>query len=302
MPKQKQNDFTHTPVLIQEVLGCLDPRAGQSYLDLTAGFGGHAGAVLDITNAPEQTVLIDRDQDAVTALNERFKGKGVKITQSDFLSTLRTLVSENQRFDMILADLGVSSLQLGKDERGFSFARSGPLDMRMDQSQTLSAEHIVNQADKNKLTQILSNFGEERRAEYVAMAIIQNRPISSTEQLATIITDAAGGRHRFGKINPATKSFQAIRIAVNQELEQLEQSLPLMVEVLKPAGRLAVISFHSLEDRIVKQFFAEQAANTYDAQLKLLTKKPISASRSEIVSNPRARSARLRAAAKIKTD
>jgi 16S rRNA (cytosine1402-N4)-methyltransferase len=299
MPKQKQkNDLVHSPVLLNEVLNYLAPESGQSYLDLTAGYGGHAAAILKATSAPHQAVLVDRDQNATSALNARFKGQGTAIIESDFLSALKSLASEGRQFDMVLADLGVSSPHLEAAQRGFSFRLSGPLDMRMDQRQELTADHLLNQATQTELAHILATYGEEPKAQTVAKAIVSNRPIRDTEHLAAIIAKAVGFRGRLGKINPATKSFQAIRIAVNDELNQLEQSLPLMQQVLAPGGRLAVISFHSLEDRLVKQFLAEKAGNTYDAELKLLTKKPITASRDEIVLNPRARSAKLRAAAK----
>lgn len=199
---------------------------------------------------------------------------------------------------MVLADLGVSSPHLEQAQRGFSFRSVGPLDMRMDQSQQLMADQIVNQTPKDELAKILASNGEEPKAPAIARAIVANRPVRDTEHLAAIIAEAVGFRGKLTKIHPATKSFQAIRIAVNDELGQLARSLPLMQQVLAPGGRLAVISFHSLEDRLVKQFFAENAGNTYDAQLRLLTKKPVTASREEIVSNPRARSAKLRAVAK----
>lgn len=299
MPKQKpKNELVHSPVLIQEVLGCLDPKPGQSYLDLTAGYGGHAAAIIEATGAPKEAVLVDRDEYAVKALKKRFADQGVKILKSEFLSTLVNLAGESRKFNMVLADLGLSSPHLENAERGFSFSKPGPLDMRMDQSQQLSADYIVNHSKQADLAGILKKYGEEPRADTVARAIVASRPVKDTEQLATTIAKAVGFRGRIGKIHPATKSFQAIRIAVNDELEQLEQGLPIMAELLAPGGRLAVISFHSLEDRIVKRFFAEKAGNTYDAELRLLTKKPITASREEIVSNPRARSAKLRAAAK----
>jgi 16S rRNA (cytosine1402-N4)-methyltransferase len=297
MPKQK-NDHAHSPVLLKEVLDYLAPRDGESYLDLTAGYGGHAASVIEATGAPKQAVLVDRDNNAVKTLNARFKGQGTAIIQSDFLSTLDMLAREGRQFDMVLADLGVSSPHLEEAERGFSFRQSGPLDMRMDQGQQLSADYIVNHTTQNELADILRRYGEEPKAQTVARAIVINRPISNTEELAAIIAKAIGFRGRLGKTNPATQSFQAIRIAVNDELGQLEQALPLMLKVLAPGGRMAVISFHSLEDRLVKRFLADHTGNTYDAQLKLLTKKPITASRDEIVLNPRARSAKLRAAAK----
>jgi 16S rRNA (cytosine1402-N4)-methyltransferase len=302
MPKQKPpNDLVHLPVLLQEVLVCLSPQEGDSYLDLTAGYGGHAAAVIEATKAPKPAVLVDRDQAAVNALNARFKGQAPAIMQSDFLSALKMLAGESRQFDMVLADLGLSSPHLGQPQRGFSFQNSGPLDMRMDQSQALSADQLVNHAAQDDLAAILTKYGEEPRARAIAKAIVANRPIQDTRQLAAVIATAAGFSGRLGRIHPATRSFQAIRIAVNDELEQLKQGLPLMLRLLAPGGRLAIISFHSLEDRLVKQFLAETAGNTYDAQLKLLTKKPITAGRDEIVLNPRARSAKLRAAVKIKT-
>jgi|SRR5579862_2490991 len=301
MPNQK-NEPQHIPVLVQEVLNCLAAQPGQSYLDLTAGYGGHAAAIVQVTKSPQRAVLVDRDAQALRALKARFGDKAVSIIQSDFLSALSKLASEGRQFDMVLADLGLSSPHLDQAQRGFSFQTSGPLDMRMDQRQAMTADHLVNRATEAELTAVLSRYGEEPRARAIARAITLNRPISNTEQLAAIIAKAAGLKGRLAKIHPATKTFQAIRIAVNDELAQLEQSLPLMLEVLAPGGRLAIISFHSLEDRLVKQFLAEHAGNTYDAQLTILTKKPITASRDEIVLNPRARSAKLRAAAKIKTN
>jgi len=294
-------NYIHIPVLVQEVLGCLGPGPGQSYLDLTAGYGGHAASIIEATGTPNRAVLVDRDQNAITALNARFKGSGVTIIQSDFLSTLKNLAATGRRFDMVLADLGVSSPHIEDAKRGFSFAKSGPLDMRMDMAQPLSADHIVNNISTDELTSILTEYGEEPKARTIARAIVSGRPVKDTGHLAAIIAKAAGFKGRLGKIHPATKSFQAIRIAVNQELDQLEQGLPLMAEVLAPGGRLAVISFHSLEDRLVKSFLTEHAGNTYDADFRLLTKKPITAGRDELVTNPRARSAKLRAAAKIKT-
>jgi 16S rRNA (cytosine1402-N4)-methyltransferase len=299
MPKQK-NQTVHSPVLLKEVVGLLKPEKGESYLDLTAGYGGHSEAILQATGAPAKAVLVDRDADAISALNARFKGRNTKVVNQDFLSTLKTLAESSRQFDIVLADLGVSSPHFEEAERGFSFRFNGPLDMRMDRAQDVSADHIVNHASESELTAILVNYGEEPQSRSIARAIIQNRPIGDTEQLAAIIAKAAGFRGRMGKIHPATRSFQAIRIAVNDELNQLEQSLPLMLQVLAPGGRIGVISFHSLEDRLVKRFFAEHAGDRYDAELKLLTKKPVTAERDEIVYNPRARSAKLRAAAKIK--
>lgn len=298
MPKQKQKD-SHKPVLLEEVLDCLAPHAGESYLDLTAGYGGHARKVIEATGAPEKAVLVDRDVNAVRALEgEDFAKQGARIVHGEFLSTLKGLAGESRRFDLILADLGVSSPHLEQGERGFSFRQSGPLDMRMDERQSLSARQIVNEYDEEELARILKEYGEEPKAHTIARAIIERRPIENTSQLAEIIGNAAGWRAKHAKTHPATRGFQAIRIAVNDELNQLQEALPLILEVLAPGGRLAIISFHSLEDRLVKRYLAEHSGDRYDAELRLLTKKPITASREEIVSNPRARSAKLRAAAK----
>jgi 16S rRNA (cytosine1402-N4)-methyltransferase len=298
MPKQKQTKNTHKPVLLKEVLDCLAPTPGDSYLDLTAGYGGHARKVLDATGAPDKTVLVDRDENAVDVLRNEFASQGVQIIHDEFLSTLERLTGESRSFDLILADLGVSSPHLEQGERGFSFRQSGPLDMRMDERQSMSAAQIVNEYSEAELAQILRKYGEEPQARRIARVIVERRPIENTSQLAQIIENAAGWRAKHAKTHPATRAFQAIRIAVNDEINQLQKALPLMLRSLAPGGRLAVISFHSLEDRLVKQFLADHSGNRYDAELKLLTKKPITASQVEIVSNPRARSAKLRAAAK----
>ena len=190
-------------------------------------------------------------------------------------------------------------MHFDKPERGFAFSQDGPLDMRMDVRQDLNAAQIVNTWNQAELVKILKNYGQEPKARAIARRIIASRPIKTTKQLATIVTQASGWRTR-SKIHPATRTFQALRIAVNDELNQLEQSLPLWIELLNPGGRLVVISFHSLEDRIVKNFLALTAKETYDAEMTLLTKKPVQVGETEIVLNPRARSAKLRAAAKIK--
>lgn len=293
MPKSEP---THQPVLIREVLEYLDPKTGQSYLDLTAGYGGHAAAILSATKAPEEAVLVDRDDNAIKILRRKFGKSGALIVHSEFLSALERLAGESRRFDMILADLGVSSPHLEDSGRGFSFNAPGPLDMRMDRRQAMDAGQIVDGYSEAELADIIRRYGEEPKAAAIARGIVRARPIADTGQLATIIARAAGFRARRGKTHPATRTFQAIRIAVNDELGQLERSLPLMLDRLSAGGRLAIISFHSLEDRLVKRFLAEHSGNTYDARLKLLTKGPITASRDEIVSNPRARSAKLRAA------
>ena len=299
MPNDHQNQ-PHLPVLKAEVLAYLAPKPGESYLDLTAGYGGHAEAVLALTGSPEKSVLVDRDRESIAFLSARFEKS--RIIDSDFLSAAQALAAENQKFDLILADLGIASPHIDIPQRGFSFTHSGPLDMRMDQRQPLSAETLVNQADEAELVQVISRYGEEPRARRIAATIIASRPIKNTAELAEVIARVVGRNFRRSKIHPATKTFQALRIAVNDELGQLQASLPLMCELLAPGGRLAVISFHSLEDRLVKRYFGEIAGDRYDATARPLTKKPVTASPQEIDINPRARSAKLRAVAKIKTE
>ena len=288
----KQN---HIPVLLDAVIECLSPQKGDSYLDLTAGYGGHALAVLEKTKNPNEAVLVDRDVDAVNALRKQFVS--IKALNSDFVSALSSLVADGQMFDLVLADLGVSSPHLDDVSRGFSFLGSGTLDMRMDQSQGLDATTIANDYSEKELSKILFEYGEEPKAREIARKIVQKRPIKSASELADIAKSAWPGR---SKVHPATRTFQAFRIAVNDELNQLTAALPLILRVLKPGGRLAIISFHSLEDRIVKDFYKDNSEG-YDAQLEIITKKPLLATKTEIVNNPRARSAKLRAAVKINT-
>lgn len=290
-----QDSNQHYPVLLAEVLKYLDPMEGDSYLDLTAGYGGHAKEVLDRTLKPHNTTLVDRDQNAIAYLDQQFAGSGVQIIHKDFLSASRELLEQEKQFDLILADLGVSSPHLDNASRGFSIKTDGPLDMRMDETQALTAYEVVNNYDEAELARIIHVYGEEPRAKKIARLIVEHRPIATTHELANIVAQAWPG---YSKIHPATRTFQAIRIAVNNELAQLEQSLPIWVDLLAPGGRIAIISFHSLEDRIVKQFFASQSGNRYDAVLQLLTKQPVTGGADEIVFNPRARSAKLRAAVK----
>jgi 16S rRNA (cytosine1402-N4)-methyltransferase len=290
----------HQPVLLDSVIDVLAPSKGQTYLDLTAGYGGHAGAVLDRIGAAGRATLVDRDSNALHVLRERFTtDKRVELAKSDYLSAASALAEQGKRFSMIVLDIGLSSPQIDQPERGFSFRLDGPLDMRMDQEQTISADQIVNDYKEADLSALIQRYGEEPQARRIARAIINARPLRSTRELAAAIESAIPRRK--GKIHPATRTFQAIRVAVNDELRQLEQTLPIAVELLEPGGRLAVISFHSLEDRIVKQFFRERSATGYDAELNTITKKPIGGDLHDVF-NPRARSARLRAAVKINTN
>lgn len=298
MPTKDTTHDQHIPVLLAEVLELLDPKAGESYLDLTAGYGGHAREVLKRTAAPDAAVLVDRDERAVNHLSAMFGSQPVSIRHQDFLAASESLRAEQETFDCILADLGVSSPHLNEAERGFAIQQEGPLDMRMDQSQALSAETLVNSYSEAELADILWQYGEEPKARQIARLITGNRPILTTTQLASVVAKAWPGRSR---VHPATRTFQALRIAVNDELRLLELALPLWLRLLNPGGRIAIISFQSLEDGIVKRVLQEASGDRYDAELQLLTKRPITAGASELVSNPRARSARLRAAVKINT-
>jgi 16S rRNA (cytosine1402-N4)-methyltransferase len=288
----------HTPVLFDAVLTQLSPKAGEHYLDLTAGYGGHARGVIACIGAAKLATLVDRDQSAVASLDD-LKEQGARLLHLDFLAAAKKLQAEAAQFDMILLDLGVSSPQLDQAERGFSFQRDGALDMRMDQAQSLTASEIVNRFSAPELTRLIVRYGEEtpRLAEKIARAIVTARRVrrlATTGELADLIEKA---KPRRGKTHPATQTFQAIRIAVNDELGQLERTLPILPKLLKNGGRLAVISFHSLEDRIVKRYFTEQRDAGLEAELAILTRHPLTENNDN---NPRARSAKLRAAVKIK--
>jgi len=297
----------HTPVLLAQTIALLNPKEGESYLDGTAGFGGHAAAVIGAIGDEAPVVLVDRDEYATQALTEKF-GDRVEILHSDYLAAAELLKEQGRVFDLILLDVGVSSPQLDQAERGFSFRADADLDMRMDQSQELTAEIIVNTWKQEDLANVIYEYGEERRSRAIARAIVAARPVMSTKQLADIVRSVVP--RGASKIDPATRTFQAIRIAVNNELDQLAKSLPLLVNLLSAGGRLAVISFHSLEDRIVKQFFDTESKDCicppaapvcvceHSATIVKLTKKPVVADNND--SNPRARSAKLRAAVKLK--
>lgn len=295
----EQTTSRHIPVLLDAVLGILDPQKGDRYLDLTAGYGGHAARILEATQAPGQTVLVDRDENAIAALSG-FKQQGTVLIHSDFYSASHELVENGKQFDVILADLGISSPHIDIASRGFAFGQDGPLDMRMDQRQVLTAEIVVNTYKEEDLIELIRRYGEEPRAKTVARAIVAARPLRTTQELATVIRSALPKFRGKSKADPATKTFQALRIVVNDELELLRRSLPLWFNLLAPGGRLGIISFHSLEDRLVKQAFQEVAGDRYDTSLRILTKRPLVAEQSELVFNPRARSAKLRAVAKIK--
>ena len=293
----KEHPPLHVPVLLNDVVRLLNTKDGESYLDLTAGYGGHARAIVERTHDYRGMTLVDRDEFAQANL-AAFVGKGAELIHADFVSAARQLIAIGKRFDMILIDLGVSSPQLDRAERGFSFSHSGPLDMRMDQRQALTAADVANTFTQQQLEQIICEYGEERPvvARRYAAAIVKARPLATTEDLASAVLKAHVGRRQ--RTHPATRTFQAIRIFVNDELEQVRTIMPLLSELLRQGGRVGVISFHSLEDRIVKRYFAEQNRSGYEAELRIITKHPVDGAIRD-VHNPRSRSAKLRVAVKI---
>ena len=285
----------HIPVLLDATLTEMTPTKGDNYLDLTAGYGGHARAFLCITQNYKESVLVDRDENAIITLSD-IKEQGVEILHMDFLSAAQHLVKNGRKFDLILADLGVSSPQLDIAERGFSFQKEGPLDMRMDPEQDKTAETIVNHANKNEIIRILVEYGEEKRgfAGRIADEIIRERKINritTTKQLADLVLSVHKGRWQ--KTHPATRTFQAIRIAVNDELGQVEEMLKLLPLLTKPSGRVGIITFHSLEDRIVKNYFKKDSLSGLESKFEILTKKPLSGAIND-ANNPRSQSAKLR--------
>ena len=286
----------HTPVLLSEVLAGLSPQPQESYLDLTAGYGGHASAILGATQNYKDSVLVDRDEFAVKYLTQEFSSP-IKIMHTDFYNAVLQLLQCGQTFDLILADFGVSSPQLDMEARGFSFKYDAPLDMRMDQRQTKTAYDVVNKTSERELADIFVRYGEisSGRAHQLARTIVHHRPVKTTVELAELIKSRS---HGHSKTHPATSAFQAIRIVVNEELKQIEDTLPLLPRLLNPNGRLGIITFHSLEDRLVKNFFREAASYGEESSLEIINKKPITAESEELVINPRARSAKLRLAQK----
>lgn len=286
----------HIPVLLDATLRTLNPNTGESYLDLTAGYGGHAGAILSKTGNFSGSVLVDRDDYAISKL-QSLGSQGVELRHTDFVSAARQLIEEGRTFDIVLIDLGVSSPQLDQSERGFSFTKSGPLDMRMDRRQEVSAETLVNTASVDELTRIISDYGEEPIgfARKIAQAIADNRPLHTTEDLANLVKETYRGPWK--KTHPATRTFQALRIAINDELKQIEEILLLIPKLLNKGGRVGIISFHSLEDRLVKRYLKEQHESGFESELSLVMKKPIAGDIDD-VHNPRSRSAKLRVAVK----
>lgn len=285
----------HIPVLLNQVTSLLDPKTDQTYLDLTAGYGGHATNIIQHTGSPKLVTLVDRDVFAFEYLKSKPEVSGATIVQSSFELFVDQLIENHKKFNMILLDLGVSSPQLDVTNRGFSFSDESKLDMRMDQSQSLTAEKVLNTYNKQKLMEILREYGEVQASQVIADEIISSRPLKTTFDLNAVIDRHKGLRQK----NLKALVFQAIRIEVNDELGQLKRTLPKLTKILEPDGRLAIISFHSLEDRVVKKYFKSITGNKYESEFELLTKKAIDG-KTQDVTNPRSRSAQLRAVAKIK--
>lgn len=279
-------EFFHVPVLSREVIEGLAVRPGGHYLDATVGGGGHSRLILE-SAADVRLTAIDRDEDALAAAQKYLAEYGrVQFSLSNFAAYQFT----SNTFDGILADLGVSSYHLDRPERGFSFRHTADLDMRMDKRQPLTAADVINEWDEGELAEIFFKYGEERLSRRIARRIVEKRPLHTTTQLAEAIATSVPPKYRYGRIHPATRVFQALRIVVNDELKSLETFLEKAPNALVPGGRIAIISFHSLEDRLVKHSFRNSAL------LQVLTKKPITAQEEEIASNPRSRSAKLRIA------
>jgi 16S rRNA (cytosine1402-N4)-methyltransferase len=308
----------HVPVLLKEAIDFLNVRRGGTYIDATVGLGGHSYEIARHLGAPGHLIGFDKDPAALEVAKRvvarRSVGVGENETQRppthdqrrqsdwptvDLVHGSFADVANDQRpmtIDGILADLGVSSLQLSDAARGFSFQAEGPLDMRMNPKAELTAEQVVNHMSERELADVIYEFGEERRSRRIARAIVRSRPIRSTAQLAEVIAAAARPMNAERRIHPATRTFQALRIFVNRELDDLRALLSAAPQLLKPGGRLVIISFHSLEDRIVKDSLREGVSQ---GLYRLLTKKPVRAGEEEIDRNPRSRSAKLRAAQKI---
>lgn len=302
----------HLPVLYHEIINNIKPQSPGKYIDATVGAGGHAWGILEHSAPDGQLLALDRDPQALAIASQRlfmFKDR-VILVHSSYINLLEEMHRLGwQSVDGIIFDLGLSSMQLDTPQRGFSFQSLGPLDMRFDPDQSLDASELINHLPENELADLIWRYGEERASRRIASAISQARPITSTLELAEVISRAMGGQR--GRIHPATRTFQALRIAVNQELQAVETVLPKAIQALNPGGRVAIISFHSMEDRLVKQYFRRESRDCicppeqpvcicgHKASLREINRHPIEPTQEEIESNPRARSARLRVAEKL---
>jgi 16S rRNA (cytosine1402-N4)-methyltransferase len=291
----------HVPVLLEQSLTFLNVRAGGVVVDATLGLGGHSAAIARRLGASGKLIAFDRDVQAMELAKAKLAALaeelGSEMPAVEFVARPFSEIAEVVKpgsLDGLLADFGVSSLQLDEAHRGFSFRADGPLDMRMDARSELTAEQVVNEADEEELARIVYEYGEERRSRRIARAVVRARPIRTTAELAGVISAVAPSM-KGDKIHPATRTFQALRIHVNDELGEIRSLLESAGSLLKPGGRVVMISFHSLEDRMVKDSFRERARL---GEFEILTKKPVIAAEEEQMRNPRARSAKLRAAEK----
>lgn len=308
--------FPHRPVLYHEIIHHLRPSRNGLFVDATLGAGGHAWGILQESSPDGKLLGMDVDPQAIEMARQRLASFGSRATivRASYTTLSEQLDALNwPMVDGILLDLGVSSMQLDASERGFSFQKIAPLDMRYDPELPVSAADLVNSLPEDDLSQMLFRYGEEPNARRIAKAIVEARPLETTGQLAEAISRIAGKRRRSGRkqIHPATRTFQALRIAVNRELESLERVLPQSVAALAPGGRVCVISFHSLEDRIVKEFFRRESQDCicpprqpvctcgHQATLVRITRRPLRPQQSEVETNPRSRSARLRVAERV---
>ena len=303
----------HLPVLAPELAALLAPQPGELAVDCTFGGGGHARLIADRIGPTGTLIAIDRDPVAEQRFEEFAQEAPcqTRFIRDDFAAGLQALYGEGHRADMVYLDLGISSMQVDAWERGFSYSYDAPLDMRMDPEQQFSARDLVNEWPQTRIADVLRRFGEERHSSSIARSIVRRRPIDTTSELVDAIKAGMPAKARFGGGHPAKRSFQAIRIAVNEEIDLLDQALPRAWELLKPGGRFAAISFHSLEDRPVKQFLAERAKGCIcppdfpvctcgrEPEAELLTRRAVAPDEAELAANPRAASAHLRAAVKI---
>jgi len=291
----------HVPVLFEETMDFLRVREGGTYADCTLGATGHAAGILRRLGPAGRLIGFDRDREALELARTKLDGVraelGERAAQVTLIGEAFSSIAQHVApgsLDGLLADFGVSSMQLNQPERGFSFMADGPLEMRMDTRSGLTAEQVVNEADERELADLIYEYGEERRSRRIARAIVRGRPVTSTGQLARIVAQAAPAMKQ-DRIHPATRTFQALRIVVNRELDEIKALLEAAPGLMKESGRIALISFHSLEDRIVKDSFREGAKQGI---WEVLTRKPVTASEEEMERNPRSRSAKLRAAEK----
>jgi 16S rRNA (cytosine1402-N4)-methyltransferase len=316
LPSVLPTESDHVPVLAEEVVSLLDPRPGETIVDGTFGAGGHSLLLAGRLRGDGKLIAIDRDP-TVAPFFERFRretGVKARLHPGEFSTVLQHLADNGVKADVILLDLGVSSMQLDRPDRGFSYAVDAPLDMRMDPNAQYSARDLVNEGDERELADIFKRYGEERYARQIARAIVRRRtsqPFERTADLVEVIKAAIPAPARFGEGHPAKRVFQALRIEVNDELGALERALPAALEMLRPGGRLAVISFHSLEDRIVKQFLRKQEHGCTcppdfpvcvcgsEATMRATPRRAVRPTAAEVARNPRAQSARLRVGTRV---